>query len=283
MRMLWSLIFATCWSASSCAEAETLAQRFSRLSCSIVHIQAGNELGTGVFIDDSGALLTAAHVVSERYCTNDSASCGLVVRLRTPIRITFSDGRTQTIAPPIPNDQQKGDALYDLIRLATGVQPKCHIGVSPEGKQPVVGDSLIAIGFPGFSSAPVLYQGFLSADKVNDPSRLPMTDEKMSSIIGVHDTSRNVMRIQIPITAGVSGSPIIDDSDDVVAITVENPIPEIADLTNLVKTQLQSKPGANIMIGGVDTNKTLAEIAFILTNFVSSGAGYAVPVSYLAK
>jgi hypothetical protein len=87
----------------------------------------------------------------------------------------------------------------------------------------------------------------------------------------------------MPITAGVSGSPVIDANNEVIGVMIENPIPEIADLTQLIQAELVQKPQGGVFIGGFNTNKVLAEIAYILTGFVSSGAGYAVSVSYLTS
>ena len=263
------------------ARAETLVERFAKLSCAVVHIHAGSEFGTGFFTDDTGTLATAAHVISQRSCAEDRDPCGLNVRLNTPITLTFSDGHSQQLDPATITDKNRQTAQYDVLSIATGIKHSCFISLSYGSKPSATGEALIAIGFPGFSPFPVLYSGFLSANNLDDPARLPVID-KTAKITGIHSIPRSVMRVQIPITSGVSGSPVINDANEVIGIVVENPIPEIADLTRLIQAQLQQQPMARVIIGGFDTNKVLAEIAYILTGFVSSGAAYAVPISYLA-
>ena len=102
------------------AHAQTLAERFARLSCAIVHISAGYELGTGFFIDSTGTLVTAAHVISRRYCTNNNNPCGLNVLPTYPITVVFSDGHSQQLSDITITDNNRQTAQYDILRISTG-------------------------------------------------------------------------------------------------------------------------------------------------------------------
>jgi hypothetical protein len=99
------------------AHAQTLAERFARLSCAIVHISAGYELGTGFFIDSTGTLVTAAHVISRRYCTNNNNPCGLNVLPTYPITVVFSDGHSQLsdITIPITTGKPLNTTFYVFL------------------------------------------------------------------------------------------------------------------------------------------------------------------------
>jgi hypothetical protein len=93
--------------------------------------------------------------------------------------------------------------------------------------------------------------------------------------------SRDVMRIQMPITAGASGSPVIASDDTAVAIVSEIPVIWTSELSRLIQTMKNSPGGSGIMLSGFDTTVILAQLALIVKEFESPGAGLAVPISYL--
>jgi hypothetical protein len=152
---------------------EGLVERFAKMSCAVVHIHAPSDLGTGFFVDDKGTLVTAAHVITKRHCadTPNGGECVPNATLSAPISILFSDGHSEQLPEITLNDEDKKIAQYDLIRLATGVKSPCYIALSKLTKTPSTGQTLLAIGFPGFAPAPVLYSGFVSADKLDDPAQ----------------------------------------------------------------------------------------------------------------
>jgi S1-C subfamily serine protease len=93
--------------------------------------------------------------------------------------------------------------------------------------------------------------------------------------------SYDVIRIQMPITPGASGGPVIADDGDVIGVVSENPTAWFSDLNALIEYGQRTNGGFNASES--DLPKLVAKLAWVVQEFVTSGAGLAVPVSYLKQ
>jgi len=87
------------------------------------------------------------------------------------------------------------------------------------------------------------------------------------------------LRVQMPATAGASGSPVIADDDSVIGIISEIPVVWTKDIEKVLRLFGQEVGGLNV--GDVNTTKAVIDLAFIVHEFESPGAVLAVPSSYL--
>lgn len=136
-----------------------------------------------------------------------------------------------------------------------------------------VGSHVIAIGYPLTAPTGALYEGFISAEYPHLP--IPI------AVVGNRPLfpSYDVIRVQMPITPGASGGPVIADNDTVIGVIVENPALWFSDLNALIEWGQKTDGGFNAPVS--ELPKMLAKLAWVVQQFVTSGAGLAVPVSYL--
>jgi S1-C subfamily serine protease len=246
-----------------------LRKRYASLVCAIALIQTERGSGTGFFINSTGDMISAAHVVSVKtYVISDGK-----------LRFSIAKDKKITVRPngesPIAIDSAQvpidaDESSEDLVRIHTNIRPPCWI---PLGNSASIetGDHLISIGFPGIDNGnPILYDGFLSGRFVHPP--IPVGSLGNQPVIANYE----VLKVQMPITAGASGSPVIDDSNHAIGVISESPILWTRDLENIATVT-----DSGIKISGYDTNAILGQLATIVHEFESPGSGYAVPLSYL--
>ena len=90
------------------------------------------------------------------------------------------------------------------------------------------------------------------------------------------------MRIQMPMTRGASGAPIIDDADKAVGINSEVPIIIAGDVRRLANvTGLANTVSSGTTLSGFDLPVIVGHLATAMIEFESPGAAFAVPTSYL--
>ena len=258
------------------AVADNLADRYAKMSCAVVRIQAGNEIGTGFFVNADGILVTAAHVLFNRTFVMVGTNPALQLGAKTPISVTFYDGQKKSISTPTLTDRDKENAIYDLAAIETGLKTPCFLPIGDPNLSRV-GERVIAIGFPGSSNSGVLYEGFISSKHTNVPT-------VVGPVVGTTQTvsaTRNVMRVQMPVTAGASGSPTISDKDETIGVLSEIPVQWTQELARVVDAYANKPGGSGVILSGFDTTKILSELAWVVREFESPGAGLAVPVSYL--
>ena len=201
------------------AGQETLAKRYSRYACAVVHLS--NELGsgTGFFVDDKGTVATAAHVIYQNeYGGTQQAPRITLHHPATGVQVITSDN--QTFSYTYPAELEQADytrATADLALMKTGHSSKCYLPLSKRTTESV-GEHIIAIGFPGFADNQVLYEGFLSSTG----KALPFP---VGQIGGqpVYPQYR-LLRVQMPITPGASGGPLIDDEGKVLGVISQEPV-----------------------------------------------------------
>ena len=267
-------------SSAPMAAARDLSDRFERLSCAVAHYQADGSSGTGAFIDADGHFLTAAHVALDRsYMYVDPSNTKETIKLKDNSKILRGDGTTVAIPKQEFKQSDLDNAATDLALISTGVKTNCFLKIG-DPKKAKVGQSFIAIGYPASSPTGVLYDGFLSAVHTAVHVLGPISNMPGKNMPAQYD----VMRVQMPISPGASGAPLINEQDEVVAVIVEVPVPAIDDIQKLIQVYTRNQPRSSVaIIGGFETNKVLAELAFIVQEFESPGSGQAVPLSYLHR
>jgi hypothetical protein len=182
-------------------------------------------------------------------------------------------GQAKTNLTVTSEDIEKHEALTDLVYIHTTIHPLCSIPLG-ESKTAGSGDHLLSIGFPGIDYGnPILYEGFLSGRFPHPPTAaLAVINGK--PLIPKYE----IFKVQMPITPGASGSPIIDDSGKAIGVVSEVPVIWTQDLEKL--TQVRNW-NATMSVGGFDALKLLQQLSIVVREFDSPGSGYAVPLSYL--
>lgn len=118
----------------------TVPDVFRRVGPSVVVIQAGKSLGTGVIAAEDGTILTAHHVVEDTSDKGDSDK-GTSNRSAEDITVTFADG-TKTKAVVASSDPKLDVATLDPAKLPEIVVP------ATLGGGATVGAPVVAIGNP---------------------------------------------------------------------------------------------------------------------------------------
>ncbi|MEJ0064002.1 MAG: serine protease [Caulobacteraceae bacterium] len=192
------------------------------------------------------------------------------------IQVVQKSGQSTTI--PLRSAGPKDILLssYDLAEIDTGVKNACYLRLGNESHRHI-GDHVISIGFPGSSPTGVLYDGFLSARHAQVHHLGVLSEDEKHSIMGNYD----VLRVQMPITAGASGAPLIDDNDTVIGVIAEIPYANAQDIVALINTYKSGSGRALMSINGFDPNKMIAELAYSVEELESPGSGFAIPISYL--
>jgi S1-C subfamily serine protease len=248
-----------------------LRQRYESLVCAIVLIQTERGTGTGFFVNSQGDMVTAAHVISTKAFKVDQGQITFDVAVDQQISIT-PHGQPRVALPTAAVDVDKDESSTDLAYIHTTVHPPCFISLG-DAKRIKTGDHLLSIGFPGIDNGnPILYEGFLSG-------RFPHPPIPVASVNGQGVVPRyEVLKVQMPITPGASGSPVIDDSGDAVGVISESPIVWTQDLESITRV---AGSGSGVALSGFDVVKTLGQLAIVVREFESPGSGYAVPISGL--
>ncbi len=86
--------------------------------------------------------------------------------------------------------------------------------------------------------------------------------------------------MQMPVTPGASGSPVIADSNMAVGVISEVPVIITNDVVQIAQAfgNLQNR-SSNVSLSGFDVTKIVGELAWTVQQFESPGAGLAVPTS----
>lgn len=271
------------------SRAENYSQRFDAIKCALVVISRQGGSGTGFFVNSAGDIATASHVLGDR--TFKSAKDGTFeVGINMPNEFTITDCHGVATKVSSGNVEVNGDTWgADLAVLQTGIAANKDwlklstiVGVKP-------GTPLITMGFPGLAWGSLsIYEGVSSTDD----------NLKLDEIIGVtSDTHQGVkatndfVQLQMPISPGLSGAPVINNENQVVGIVTSagsstQMIDLLIQLNHLnafappVPAQPQA-PGQQQV--NLNAFSILAEFAEHLRNFASPGYGDAVPVRYLKR
>jgi S1-C subfamily serine protease len=204
-----------------------LEQRFNELKSALVLIDRGTALGTGFYVSSDGDVATASHVIGDRTFSRN-AEGKIVVKISVPTIFTMTNSKGEKLSVSGQGLEQNPDAwLADVARIKTGSHPDCWLQ-EVDDRQALPGHNVITIGFPGLSfQALTIYAGIMSARlTTNLPTVILDTGEALPP-------SNEFIRVQMPISAGLSGAPILDDNNRVFAI-VTNAGGWTQDLDNLM-------------------------------------------------
>jgi hypothetical protein len=267
-------------------DTDNLEQRFNDIRCALVLLEAGPKLGTGFFISDDGDVATASHVIGERKFSRNANGSIQVDFAIPPIRITNSKG--EQIQIPATAVENNPDAwLADVARIKTGIKTSCWLQEVDDRKSKP-GEHLITMGFPGLSFKTLtIYAGLMSARlTTNLPTVILTTGEAIPP-------SNEFIRIQMPISTGLSGAPILDDENRVIAV-VTNAGGWTQELDLLMLAfhggAFQAAPPPpdpnlppNAIRFTLNPMALTAELAGLFHDYASPGYGDAVPLRYLRK
>jgi S1-C subfamily serine protease len=268
-------------------DADDLRQRFENLKCALVLIESGQRLGTGFYISADGDVVTASHVLGDRtFSLNPNNQINVSFALPPVLYMTNSKGeRTQIGARTIENNPDAW--VSDVALLKTGAKAPCWLR-EVDDQQLVPGTHLITLGFPGLSfKALTLYTGIMSARlTTNLPTVVLNTGEPVQS-------RNEFIRVQMPISAGLSGAPVIDDENRVLAV-ITNAGGWTQDLDHLMLAfhggAFQTPPPPqnpqqppNTTTFSLNSFALTAELAALFHDYASPGYGDAVPLRYLKK
>lgn len=275
------------------ADTNELQQRVENLKCALVLIEAGPRLGTGFYISADGDVATASHVIGDRSFSRNPIA-GINVTIAVPTVMFFTDSKGERMEVPASALENNPDAwLVDVARLKTGRNTSCWLR-EVDDRQSLPGEHLITLGFPGLSFQTLtVYSGIMSARlKTNLPTVILTTGEAVPP-------SNEFIRVQMPISAGLSGAPIIDDENRAVAVVTnaggwtqdldrlmlafrggafqEPPTPPVA------PTPPMAQPAPNTISFTLNSMALTAELAGLFHDYASPGYGDAVPLRYLRK
>src|SRR5579872_4830641 len=271
------------------SRAENYSQRFDAIKCALVLIGRSGGVGTGVFISPEGDVATASHVLGDRtFKTTSDGTFEAGINMPESFTVTDCHGKTTSVSSR--KVEVNGDAWEaDLAVFQSGVTTHEWLRLSSvSGIRP--GAPLITMGFPGLAWGSLsIYAGIAATDdKV-----------KLDVIVGVtSDTHQGVkptndfVQIQMPISPGLSGSPIIDTENQIVGIVTQagssTPMVDLLiQLNHLNAFGVQQPQVASPIPGQQQVNlnafSILAEFAEHLRNFASPGYGDAVPIRYLKR
>ena len=266
-------------------DTDKLQQRFNDLKCALVLIEAGTTLGTGFYISSDGDVATASHVLGNRsFSRNPNATISVTITMPTVLFLTNSNGERMGVSATTV--EQNPDAwLADVARIKTERKTACWLR-EVDDRQSFPGEHLITMGFPGLSfKALTLYTGIMSARLTTSlPTVILTTGEAVQA-------PNDFIRIQMPISAGLSGAPVIDDKNRVIAI-VTSAGGWTRDLDNLMLAfhggAFQApppppNPQPNTVTFTLNPMALTAELAGLFHDYASPGYGDAVALRYLRK
>jgi S1-C subfamily serine protease len=221
--------------------------------------QDGNpqSLGTGFFINNSGRLVTAGHVLTfpdAQQHVSFFQPQAIILHDKTKIQLRVANSMYPHIDKTLPSD---------LLVIETGHSSTCFLNIGSSANLKI-GDHIISIGYPASTDA-ALYEGILSVRQ-----KLPNVDVEY-------------LRVQMPITAGASGSPLIADDNSVVGVIDAVPLPATKAMLDYLESYKHGGPGARVIVGGFDSAAILADFLKVVREFEAPGTAFVVPISYLGK
>ncbi len=260
------------------AIAQTMADLYAKHSCAVVKITAADgTVGNGFFADAHGLLVTSAQVIFRHSFFKTEAGIGVDIRSKGPITLLSDDGRQTTIPSPSADLHHADNATRDLAAIDTGLATPCFIPMASADRLHI-GDPVFAIAFPPSAPSNGLYLGFVATK-----------DDEVSNIVGVIDgsleavlASRRLLRIQMPVTYGISGAPIIDDKGTAVGVAASTPLPWIEAYSQRIAAARDGSRALTSVEFENNMSAVLGELASIARHFTSPGVLVAVPLVGLA-
>jgi S1-C subfamily serine protease len=178
----------------------------------------------------------------------------------------------------LPNVDGNADNWgYDVAIFHTKRHTNCWLAIGDDkGANP--GDHVLTLGFPGLAFGSLtLYSGIMSARL---QELLPAGKTAKGELIL---PSNDFLRVQMPISPGISGAPIIDDENRVIGV-VTTAGAWSQDLEQLTEFQrMRDQQQNQLPPGMIDLAAATAHLASMIHDFASPGYGDAVPMHYLVR
>ena len=291
--------FLCCFATSQVAPpkygryANNLQKRYEDLRCAMVTISwveltqaqipnnpvpqtvTTTHFGTGFYVSADGDIVTAAHVVGNKSWSDPGT--GMVVSLSTPDFWTIENSKNEKNSISHTKLEQTSDAWgADLARIKTGYNPPCWLRIS-DGISMRPGEHVITMGFPQLAFRSLsLYSGIISA-------RLKSDLLIGATIQGAPVKAQNeFLRVQMPISPGLSGAAVIDDNNRVVAVVSSAGASNvILDYLIQVANNQEMLPIPLGQTHNVDWPEAVGNLARTIREYASPGYGDSVPLSYL--
>jgi S1-C subfamily serine protease len=265
-------------------DADNLASRVDDLKCAMVLIKSGNSLGTGFFVSADGDIATASHVVGDRnFLVAQDSSVSIQLTGPDPFLITLVNGTTREVRrSSIEVDGNAWSA--DLALIHSKIDTSCWLD-SVDDRKVRPGDHLITLGFPGLSfQALTVYTGIRSARMTHN---LPVVI--LPNGLAVNSPVDEFVRVQMPVSPGLSGAPVIDDENRVLAVLTQaggwtQDLQNLTTLLHIGALQLPAPPNqANSPTININVPAVLGQLANLFHDYASPGYGDAVPLRYLKQ
>jgi S1-C subfamily serine protease len=267
------------------ARAENYSQRFNEARCAIVEILRDNTFGTGFYINEDGDVLTASHVAGRKVWT--STDTGPTVDLLVPAVISVVTSSNEIIVlPRSAVEENRENWAVDLAVIKTGkkVKKSCWLA-SGNASATKPGDHVITVGFPGLAfGATALYSGIVSAAKMKTNLPVGQTTTLQDVI-----PKNEFVRVQMPISGGLSGAPVLDDQNRVIAV-VTNAGLWSDQMDRLIGMWDTNQLGPALVQPPAVPQKDTLNLAWVIGvlaksfhQYSSPGYGDCVPLSYLKK
>lgn len=255
-------------------EGEDLEHRFVDLSCAVVVLQSGNRMGTGFYVNADGDVVTASHVLGDR--TFAAEGNQVRVTLHPPERISVRDHNGDFTVPSTNIESNADQWSADVAVLKTAHHTSCWFATG-DVSSVRAGQHAVALGFPGLAFGSLsLYAGIVSARLRSD--LVVGSTASGQPLRGATE----LFRVQMPISPGISGGPVIDDENRVIAVVVSAGAwsPVLESLTEAARRGGIPALGQNT---GMNLLNAVAQLATIFHDYASPGYGDAVPMSYLGR
>jgi trypsin-like peptidase len=233
--------------------------------------------GTGFYASATGDIITAAHVVGNK-SWSDSGT-GMIVSLATPEFWTIGNSKNETISIVHSKLEQSPDSWgADLAKIMTGYKPPCWLKIA-DGVSIRPGDHVITLGFPQLAFRSLsLYSGIISARLKSD--LLIGTTAQGAPV----KAQNEFLRVQMPISVGLSGSAVIDDNNRAVAVvSAAGASTTILDALIQVANTQDVTPIPPGHPRNLEWPEAVGNLARTIRDYASPGYGDSVPLSYLKK
>ena len=265
------------------ARAENYSQRFNDVRCAIVEILRDNTFGTGFYINGNGDVLTASHVVGKKVWT--STEKGPTVDLLVPAVISVVTSSNEVIVLPRSAVEEDREGWgFDLAIIKTGKKTSCWLA-SGDASATKTGDPVITIGFPGLAfGSTALYSGVVSAVKMRTNLPVAQTDSGQNVI-----PTNEFIRVQMPISGGLSGAPVLDDENRAIAVVTNAGLwsDQMDRLIGMLDTNQLGPPLVQPPVVPMKDTLNLSWVVGVLAKsfhqYSSPGYGDCVPLSYLKR
>lgn len=224
---------------------------------------SGRRNGTGFCVSPDGDIITATHNVGAVAMNN----AAITIKYETDLRVRFEDGREASAEPVV--SQSPEAPFHDISLLKVGIKTPhfLQLGIPSQLKE---GNEIYTMGFPSGVPSPtaVTYRGYISAIfpiVVGERNRRAI---QSSTII-----------VQLPVSKGFSGAPLIDMSDDAVIGMISDRVGGINKSLDEIQRLILRDEG-HPTSPSADPNSISVSLINVLSAGISDGSAWAVSIEY---